>query len=131
MLIKGDTNNIVGEVQFSLKTMNEFKNKAHNLYNIQREEEFISGAVKNVLPTLLDLEKQRNIAVLSNDVKGLCNVMVFGNKSDNEILAIDPEKNQSVLQQICICGSLKIFKFVQSLMTDDELVNRLFLSNWG
>ena len=30
-----------------------FKNKAHNLYAIQREEEFVSGAVRNILPILI------------------------------------------------------------------------------
>eukprot|EP01084_Bolivina_argentea_P018482 34412_1 len=34
VLIKGTHNNIIGEVQFLLQTMKEFKNKAHNLYSI-------------------------------------------------------------------------------------------------
>ena len=40
VIIKGDTNNIVGEVQFLLKPMLNFKKKAHNLYSIQRQEMF-------------------------------------------------------------------------------------------
>ena len=58
-----------------------------------------------------DLEKQRN-----SDVKGLGNVMVFGNKSNNDITCIDKDIIQSNLQRVRIAGSIKIFKFLQTLM---------------
>ena len=130
VLIRGESHNIIGEIQFLLRRMKEFKDKAHNLYGIQRDEEFVSGAVKHVLPNLLNVDKQRNISVLNNDVKGLCNVMVFGNKSNDDIIGIDKIKNESILQRVCISGNVKLFRFIQSLLTEQELVDRLFLSNW-
>ena len=129
VLIRGETNNIIGEVQFLLARMKEFKDTAHNLYAIQREEEFVSGAVKNVLPNLMNLEKQTNIAVLNGDVKGITSVMVHGNKSTDDIICVDKEKNQSILQRVCISGSIKVFRYMQSLMTSQQLIDRIFLSS--
>ena len=128
VLIRGEAHNIIGKIQFILETMIELKNSSHNLYAIQRQEEFIFGAVKHILPKLLDLDKQTNISVLHNDIKGLCDVMVFGNKTKEFVYRIDKEKNQSVLQLACAHGNTKVFKFIQSLMTEQELADRVFLS---
>merc|ERR1712228_1111778 len=39
VVIKGKHNSIIGEVQFLLRAMKEYKDKAHNLYAIQRKED--------------------------------------------------------------------------------------------
>merc|ERR1719242_1736122 len=58
VVIKGKHNSIIGEVQFLLRAMKEFKNKAHNLYGIQRKEESIRSSVSATLPILLDQQKE-------------------------------------------------------------------------
>eukprot|EP01084_Bolivina_argentea_P181780 313901_1 len=45
VLIKGKVNNIIGEVQFLLLRMKQFKDKAHNLYSIQRQKEYVQNTV--------------------------------------------------------------------------------------
>eukprot|EP01084_Bolivina_argentea_P070308 127823_1 len=45
VLIKGKHNNIIGEVQFLLRIMKQFKDKAHHLYGIQRKRESIENSV--------------------------------------------------------------------------------------
>eukprot|EP01083_Nonionella_stella_P039706 108011_1 len=52
VLIKGAVHNIIGEVQFLLRRMKEFKAISHNLYSIQREKEFIDNTVSAILPLL-------------------------------------------------------------------------------
>ena len=48
VLIGGIHNNIIDQVQFLLIVMNDFKDKAHNIYAIQREEEFITNSVSHI-----------------------------------------------------------------------------------
>merc|ERR1712087_524814 len=54
VVIKGKHNSIIGEVQFLLRAMKDYKDKAHNLYSIQRKEEIIKESVSKTLPILLD-----------------------------------------------------------------------------
>ena len=46
VLIRGKHNNIIGEVQFLLQVMKDFKDKAHNLYAIQRRKEMMEESVR-------------------------------------------------------------------------------------
>merc|ERR1719361_1059860 len=45
VVIKGKHNSIIGEVQFLLRAMKNYKEVAHNLYAIQRKEESIRSSV--------------------------------------------------------------------------------------
>merc|ERR1711933_175406 len=86
VVIRGDKNNIIGEIQFLLDTMLHFKTGAHNLYSIEREEEFIANSVSKILPLLLDSDKQHKIYAQTSDVKGLCKLMIFHNMTEKDIL---------------------------------------------
>eukprot|EP01083_Nonionella_stella_P047915 128311_1 len=86
VLIRGESNNIVGEVQFLLKTMESFKKRAHNLYSIEREEEFMEKSASKILPILLDDEIQRKFMAVSGDVKGLQQWMVYMNKTASDLV---------------------------------------------
>eukprot|EP01084_Bolivina_argentea_P177114 306361_1 len=46
VLIKGVKYNVVGEIQFMLKAMMNFKHSAHSLYSIIRRKEFVTDFVK-------------------------------------------------------------------------------------
>merc|ERR1712228_691175 len=54
VIIKGKHNNIIGEVQFLLRAMKEYKDMAHNLYAIQRKEDGIRSSISATLPIMLD-----------------------------------------------------------------------------
>ena len=86
VLIKGKHNNIIGEVQFLLQTMKEFKNRAHNLYAIQRRQETIETSVSKILPMLMDEDKQIAIAGCRGNVKKLSQMMVLNNKTIEDIM---------------------------------------------
>eukprot|EP01083_Nonionella_stella_P073837 199931_1 len=131
VLIKGNTtaNNIIGEVQFLLRTMKQFKDKAHNLYSIQRNEEYMENSVSVILPKLLDEDKQLFIAANMGDIKSICNLMVLNNKSNEEIMKIDEVSGESILVNICSFGHEKIFKFIKSSMPSDLFIGRLFSRN--
>merc|ERR1712107_517425 len=58
VVIKGKHNSIIGEVQFLLRAMKDSKDKAHNLYAIQRKEEGIRNSVIPTLPILLNKRKE-------------------------------------------------------------------------
>merc|ERR1712087_677373 len=50
VVIKGRHNSIIGEVQFLLRAMREYKEVAHNLYAIQRKEEAFKVSITPTLP---------------------------------------------------------------------------------
>merc|ERR1712087_738347 len=50
VVIKGKHNSIIGEVQFLLRAMREYKDKAHNLYAIQRNEDAFKVSITPTLP---------------------------------------------------------------------------------
>merc|ERR1712232_142755 len=72
VVIKGKHNSIIGEVQFLLRAMKDYKDKAHNLYAIQRKEEMIKGTVSKVLPILLDQKKDIQGVACEGYVKKMC-----------------------------------------------------------
>eukprot|EP01084_Bolivina_argentea_P317816 551061_1 len=125
VLIRGQTNNLVGEVQFLLSTMRNFKKIAHNLYSISREKEFITSSVSKILPSLLDLEKQNKVFAALDDVKSICGLMVYNGKEVKDI-AINDRRTGSILIPIGKAGGVKAFKFMQSLLTPKEFIEHMF-----
>merc|ERR1712228_166089 len=108
---------IIGEVQFLLRSMINYKQRAHSLYAIQREEKFIKGTAMTILPQLTNQDIQLKVDAASGNVKGLCSVMLYGNKSWDDIKTID---YLPIFVPICDSDSVKAFKFVQSLFKSDE-----------
>eukprot|EP01084_Bolivina_argentea_P194418 333567_1 len=132
VLIKGKRNNLIGEVQFLIKRMDLFKNKAHNLYAIQRQKEFIQGSVSLILPMLLDDNQQLFVSGNMGDIKGICKLIVNCNRSQQDIMKVDEESQESILLNICALGGdhrAKAFKFLKSYISKDLFVQRLFLQN--
>merc|ERR1712228_524215 len=117
--------NLIGEVQFLLRTMITYKQRAHNLYSIQREKEFMDQSVSKMLPTLMDETQKLKVSAAAADVKALCGLMVYGNKSINDIKNLNGE---SILVPICKSGSVKAFKFLSSLMKHSEMIESCYKS---
>eukprot|EP01084_Bolivina_argentea_P136560 240502_1 len=131
VLIKGSRRNIVGEVQFLLQRMLDFKKKAHNLYGIQRQEEYIESSVQNILPLLMDDKKELFVAGNKGDIKGLLRLMVMNNKNDSDLMVIDDESKETILTNICALNQVKTLKFLsdKSVVRRNKLIHALFLSN--
>merc|ERR1712228_937852 len=86
VVIKGKHNSIIGEVQFLLLAMKEYKDKAHNLYAIQRKEEAMKSSVSATLPILLKQLKEIMGIACSGSVKKMCSMMVTQNLSIKDLL---------------------------------------------
>ena len=127
--ITGKTNNIIGELQFLLEPMLNFKRNGHNLYSIQRQESFISSSLSVILPQLLDKEKQLFVAGNMGNVTKLCQFMVLNNLNSENIMKLDPESSESILINICALGHMKALKFLESIVPNDLFMNRLFTKN--
>merc|ERR1712228_782109 len=118
VLIRGDKYNMVGEVQFLLATMTAFKQRAHNLYSIERELEFMDESVSKILPSLIDQENQLKVRSAAANAKGLCALMVFGNKKISNLLI---GNDRPILRPICKKGGIKALKLILSLMREQKI----------
>ena len=128
VLIVGKYNSVIGEIQFLLTKMMEFKKRAHSLYGVTRKEEFVEN-MSLVLPTMLDLDRALFVSGNEGDVKSLCNLMVTHNKQKEDLVMIDNESNESILHNICWLGHVKAFKFLRSILDKNMFLNRLVLPN--
>eukprot|EP01083_Nonionella_stella_P301851 1037915_1 len=129
VLIEGKSNNIIGEVQFLLRTMKEFKDKAHNMYSITRQKEYHQVSVSSILPILLNHDKQLFVAGNMGNAKSLCNLMVISNKTEEDIMKVDEKSSESILANICGLGHLKALKFLRGIISKDLFIERMFLQN--
>merc|ERR1712228_1152981 len=96
VIIKGKHNSIIGEVQFLLRAMKEYKEMAHNLYSIQRKEEAIKTSVSATLPMLLKQQKEIFGVVCSGNVKKLCSLMIAQNKGIDDLMFVDKESKKTI-----------------------------------
>eukprot|EP01083_Nonionella_stella_P167848 565096_1 len=130
VLIKGKVHNIIGEVQFLLRRMKEFKAISHNLYSIQREREFIDNTVSAILPLLMSEERQIFVAGNKGDKRALCDLMVLNNKSTEHLMLIEPESKESILVNICALNNVEAFRFLKAEIPETFIfVDRLFAVN--
>eukprot|EP01083_Nonionella_stella_P147338 464713_1 len=89
--------------------MESFKKRAHNLYSIEREEEFMEQTASKVLPLLLDGDKQHLVMAKLGDAKGLQRWMIFRNKTAQDVLP-DEDTLKLVLQS----GNMRCLKWIIS-----------------
>ena len=125
VVIKGHKISIIGEVQFLLKRMFEFKKIAHRLYSIQRNQEYVDD-LSELLPTKLDLTKQLFIFAARNNIDGITDLMVTHGFDQNDILQINQQK-QSILTPICAVNCEKVFRFLMHSMPKEIIKERLLL----
>merc|ERR1712228_702837 len=123
VVIKGKHNSIIGEVQFLLRAMKEYKEVAHNLYAIQRKEEAITSSVSSTLPILLNQTKEIKGIVCSGSVKKMCSLMVTQNLSTKQVA------NNSTFLNVCVFGHLQLLKFLKSLISRKEFIEYMFVSS--
>eukprot|EP01084_Bolivina_argentea_P000967 1774_1 len=122
VLISGKSNNIIGEVQFLLETMVSYKNAAHSLYAIEREEEFVSNTASKILPLLADQKKQQKMHTMLDNSSGLAELIVFSNLNMKDVLDNDPKLIDRMSDGD---GRERVFKFLVSMMTDEEKTSHL------
>merc|ERR1712228_8791 len=125
----GKHNSIIGEVQFLLRAMKEYKDMAHNLYAIQRKEDSIKSSVSATLPILLNQQKKIMEVACYGNVKKMCSLMILDNKEIKELMVLDKESGNTILHRVCTLGHLKLLKFLESLMQRKKFVDYIFLGN--
>eukprot|EP01083_Nonionella_stella_P031595 86541_1 len=125
VLLRGKQNNIIGEVQFLLRRMKEYKDIAHNLYALERTKEAIESSVSVILPLLLDAEKQLFIAGNMGSVKEICKVMVINNKTSKDIMKADKDQ-VNILHNICRFGHRNLFFYLKSILSTEAFVSHVF-----
>eukprot|EP01084_Bolivina_argentea_P022874 42541_1 len=119
---------IVGEVQFLLKTMMNFKKSAHNLYEITRNQEYVEN-VMEVLEIVNDKNKMIFVAGNLGDVNSLCELMVAHNKTPKDLLIVDPASKESIVVNIIALQKQKALYFLKSICASDLFKDRVFLVN--
>eukprot|EP01083_Nonionella_stella_P141864 437889_1 len=97
--------------------METFKKRAHNLYSIQREEEFMQQTAAQVLPLLLDADAQRNVMSKLGDTKGLQRWMVFRNKTVQDVLP-----DVGALKNVLDSGNMRCLKWIVSFKEQVEKI---------
>eukprot|EP01083_Nonionella_stella_P152321 488039_1 len=121
VLIRGKQKNIIGEVQFLLKRMKQYKDIAHNLYSIERTKDAVESSIAKILPLLLDNEKQLFIAGNKGSVKDICKLMVINNESTKDLLKTDVSE-QHILHNICRFGHTKLFLYLKSILSKETFI---------
>merc|ERR1712228_942864 len=127
VVIKGKHNSIIGEVQFLLRAMKEYKEVAHNLYAIQRKEEAIRSSVSATLPILLNQQKEIMGIACSGNVKKMCSLMIIQNKEIKDVMFVDNNSGNNAFHSICELGHLKLLKFLESMMDKTEFIDHIFM----
>merc|ERR1712228_54314 len=122
----GKHNSIIGEVQFLLRAMKEYKDKAHNLYAIQRKEETVRTSVSPTLPILMDLQKEIVGIACSGDVKKMSSLMVLQNQSIKDVMFVDPTSYTNIFHKVCTLGHLKLLLFLESMLDKNAFINFMF-----
>eukprot|EP01084_Bolivina_argentea_P016679 31179_1 len=128
VLIKGQYNCLIGEIQFLMYKMLQFKKRAHKLYGITRKEEFIE-AIAMVLPIMLDHKKTLFVAGNEGDVKGLANLMVTHKFNEMDLLERDTENNESIMINICELNHVKALRFLSSMLNKELFVSTFLQAN--
>merc|ERR1712228_1157764 len=126
IVIKGKHNSIIGEVQFLLRAMKEYKDKAHNLYAIQRKEDTIKSSVSATLPILLNQQKEIMEVACSGNVKKMCSLMIRQNKGIKDLMFVDKKSKNTVFHKVCTLGHLKLLLFLESMMDQNEFIDHIF-----
>ena len=129
VLIKGQQNSIIGEVQFLLQKMLDFKKKSHKLYNIARDKEYFSSHVSLILPKLIDNKEQLFVAANLGDINKLLQLITLSNFDENKLMLIDKSTQTSIVMILCALGHYKALQFVIDYVSMDLFMNRLFLDN--
>merc|ERR1712228_1147661 len=129
VVIKGKHNSIIGEVQFLLRAMKEYKDMAHNLYSIQRKEEAIKTSVSATLPIILNQQKEIVSIACSGNVKEMCSLMILQNKEIKDVMFADKTSKNTVFHSICQLSHLKLLLFLESMMSKKEFIDHIFRCN--
>merc|ERR1712228_12652 len=127
VVIKGKHNSIIGEVQFLLRAMKEYKEVAHNLYSVQRKEESFKTSVRPTLPILLNQQNEIFGIACSGNVKEMCALMILQNQSIKDLMFVDKKSGQNLFHKVCVLGHLKLLLFLESMLDRNEFIDHIFL----
>mmetsp|Transcript_40561 Transcript_40561/g.66645 ORF Transcript_40561/g.66645 Transcript_40561/m.66645 type:complete len:944 (+) Transcript_40561:110-2941(+) len=109
-----DNKEVIGEIQFLLENMANFKIKAHKYYNIVRREEYFDGLLK-IITIKNSVDKKIGVLVANGDYKGLMTVMINENVQNLSDLKTLTGFNDW-MRRIYELGRLKCVKVMVSLI---------------
>ena len=110
---------LVGEIQFLLKLMSNFKLKAHSLYGIERLQEFVAN-IKKLKPLMIDFEKELFTLASHGDSKGLMLFLVNNMLNINDILNYYDKNGHNILSPICKQNHAKLFRLLKKMYNNKD-----------
>ena len=126
ILIRGKHNNIIGEIQFLLNVMKDFKDNEHDLYGIKRKKESIQNSVSKILPMMLNKKTKLFSAGLSGNLMELNKLMVIQNMTLQGIMKQDKYTKNTILHQMCKQNKSKSIKYLTNIISKTKMLEYLF-----
>eukprot|EP01083_Nonionella_stella_P113467 334525_1 len=123
VIVRGAEYNVIGEMQFLIAEMLNFKKIGHSLYSIERTKEFVDD-LSAVLPVKLNFNKQLFIHSARNNLNGVTDLMVTHAFNTKLLLQMN-QKNQSIFTSICSANGVKLFKYLIKIILPMKLKERL------
>eukprot|EP01083_Nonionella_stella_P006032 17453_1 len=123
VIVRGPKFDVIGEMQFLIKNMFDFKKIAHSLYSIERTKEFVDD-LSEVLPVKLNLNKQLFIHSARNNLDGVTDLLVTHGFNTKLLLQLN-QKNQSIFTSICSANRVKLFKYLLKIIPPMQIKERL------
>eukprot|EP01083_Nonionella_stella_P255556 876990_1 len=123
VIVRGTEYNVIGEMQFLIAEMLNFKKIGHSLYSIERTKEFVDD-LSAVLPVKLNFNKQLFIHSARNNLNGVTDLMVTHAFNTKLLLQMN-QKNQSIFTSICAANGVKLFKYLIKIIPPMALKERL------
>eukprot|EP01083_Nonionella_stella_P314033 1129763_1 len=123
VIVRGTEYNVIGEMQFLIAEMLNFKKIGHSLYSIERTKEFVDD-LSAVLPVKLNFNKQLFIHSARNNLNGVTDLMVTHAFNTKLLLQMN-QKNQSIFTSICSANGVKLFKYLIKIILPMKLKERL------
>eukprot|EP01083_Nonionella_stella_P042732 115382_1 len=130
VIIEAFGKSIVGEIQFLLEIMSNFKLVAHALYGIERQQEFVSN-LKQLKPTIMDHEKQLFTLANHGDSKGLCLFMVNNMITPKQIMTYLDKGGNNILFSICKRNKIRAFLMLRKMSSPAEFKTYVTLFGEG
>eukprot|EP01084_Bolivina_argentea_P266354 451753_1 len=126
VLINGKPN-VIGEVQFLVLKMAQFKHISHRFYDITRQNEWYNN-IFNVLSTHKSIKTSLMIATDLGSKSRICNLMITHGITQEKWLQRN-EYNQNILYNMCKLNHAKAFKLLLNITTNKkELVENIFIN---
>ena len=123
---------LVVEIQFLLRTMGNFKNECHKLYNITRNEEFMNDMNK-ILCVWPNKQQQLYYLVHNDDtsenVQLLANFLMSYYPSDEVDITKQDKNGMTIFHYVCSLGHTRMLRLLLSTLPPKLCLQQLSMHN--